>query len=1041
MKTLTNSARKILMILLLIVSFIFLTNITLIPSYFSASARSYIYSNDSSISIENGDFTSFSRGGTGAPYSISDDDWTVVGGSDVLTGVIDVSDETFDDNNGFGLSENPGRYDGIDSSSDNYILMFSSNSSSRASVTSQETTLTNAKFYEISILVKTSNEGVGSIYASIGDGVSFTNISSPSWRVYYILVATDDISSETFDISLHFGGGRAINTTGQVFYDNIEIKEISHSDFYSAEESTTLQKVDLTRPLSTSFINYNFEDSIENGWIVDAIPGTVQSIVGIYPTDTINSLISDAFPESEDDTSARTFVYGNTSSLLLLNKDSTTSSVSTNEDNLINIAQHGFYKLTVLLKTGDLSGDGVTITLTPENENIESVEQTNQTSSSGLDNYNGFTKVTFYIKGSVTKDEKVSMSISLGEGAGWAIVDDILLQPISASEYSSSSALDLSTEITDTSDIANGLFDFSDNESYTLTYPLKPQDWTYTSSTLNAKSGIIRINPEYFEKDYSNYGYPINPGVNTAFYEGVSIPSNYFNENVLMVRNTSSEDAYFTSDIENTSLTQNTNSNQAIVRISVGVNTQNSASAFIRLVDEDGNVIAIFDNINTNNEWQMFYFYINNGITEKNIAVELGVHGRSANDYAFFDTVSFEEDVSEQVTFSDMTSKNSAYINFMQNGFDYSTNFSDYESASESYNYGITTSVPSHNDAQGNSVLQITNTIEDDYQTIISDYTYSLTEGSYYEISVWIRTNFDNNALIFNGENYGAYFELVNIDEDGNIVIDKNNENPNKFENIIVTATNENNGWIKYSMYILAESDQNVKILLGLGTEENPTMGTAYFDDMTVTDITEETYAAQKENETTIVSNVIEISQEDSSDESTSPSTEAPVNVWILASSILLVVALILAIAGYLIRKIPKNKIKKVDSSEYDKAPTDIDENAIKKELKERREENLSKLKSELETLQKEYDALKSEYEKQTENDEIVNKELYAEFTKKANKLIDRIDYLNSAVVYLEDEANIKMAERKEISKKKQEAKEKFKQLNQIESEENKNQD
>ena len=1039
MNTLSNSTRKILLILLLIVSFVFLTNITIIPSYFSAATRSYIYSNDSSISIENGDFTSFSRGGTGTPYSIADYDWTVAGSSNVLTGVIDVSDDTFEDNNGFGLSENPGRYDGIDSSSDNYILMFSSNSSSRASVTSEEATLTNAKFYEISILVKTSNEGVGSIYASLGDGVSFTNISSPSWRVYYILVATDDISSETFDISLHFGGGRASNATGQVFYDNIEIKEISHTDFYSAQESTTLQKVDLTRPLATSFTNYDFENSIENGWVVNAISGTAEAVVGIYPTDTINSLILDAFPESEDDTSAKTFVYGNTSSLLLLNKDATTSSVSTSEDNLITIAQHGFYKLTILLKTGDLSDDGVTITLTPENENIESTELTNQTSSSGLDNYNGFTKVTFYIKGSVTKDEKVSMSISLGEGAGWAIVDDILLQPISASEYSTSSALDLSTEITDTSDITNGLFDFSDNESYTLTYPLKPQDWNYTSSTLNAKSGIIRINPEYFEKDYSNYGYPTNPGVNTAFYEGVSIPSNYFNENVLMVRNTSLEDAYFTSDIENTTLNQNTNASQSIVRISVGVNTQNSASAFIRLVDEEGNVIAIFDNINTNNKWQMFYFYINNGITEKNIAVELGVHGRNSNDYAFFDTVSFEENVSEQVDFNDMTSSNSAYINFMQNGFDYSTNFSGYNSASGNYNYKTTTSIPSHNGAQGNSVLQMTNTIEDDYQTIISDYTYSLVEGSYYEISVWVRTHFDNNALIYNGENYGAYFELVNIDEDGNIVIDENNENPNKFENIIVTATSENNGWIKYSMYILAEADQDVKILLGLGTEENPTMGTAYFDDMVVTDITEETYAAQSENETTIVSNVIEISQDDSSNESTTPSTEAPVNVWILASSILLVVALILAIAGYLIRKIPKNKIKKVDSSEYDKAPTDIDENAVKKELKERREENLSKLKFELENLQKEYNNLKSDYEKQTENDEVVNKDLYAEFTKKANKLIDRIDYLNSAVVYLEDETNIKMSERKEITKRKQDAKEKFKQLNQVEDEENKN--
>ena len=414
-----------------------------------------------------------------------------------------------------------------------------------------------------------------------------------------------------------------------------------------------------------------------------------------------------------------------------------------------------------------MSDSGVTIALTPDNGELEEddpmyvdeVSLTNQTSSSGLDSYNGFTKVTFYIQGGIDSENKFGIRMSLGEGSGWAIIDDITLLPISASEYSTSSALDFSSTYTNTSNISNGDFNLSDNESYNITYPLKPDDWTFTSNNTGDQGGIIRVEDKYFISDSNNFGNPDNPGYNDAYYVN-GAP----NENVLMVRTTGANDSYFTTE-STTSLSAVTlDSTNTISKVFVGVKTLNNASAFIRIVDEDGKTIASFEDINTNNKWEMRYIYINNGVSALNFSVVVGVHGEtnSNSNYAFFDTISMEN-AEEDITISDMTGPNSLYVDFLNNTFTSSTNFSGYKSSDNNFNFRSTNTVKARGDARDNYVLQIENV--DEYQTILSNYTYSLTADNYYEISVWIKSSIDWNLTKCGG----AYFELVNVDEDGNV--------------------------------------------------------------------------------------------------------------------------------------------------------------------------------------------------------------------------------------------------------------------------------
>ncbi len=1040
MKTLSNSTKKIIVALLLIVSVAFFGNISTFASLLSA--RDYYYHDESSISIENGDFTSYTRGNeTGTPFILGEDDgWTVTSDASVVKGVINVDEETFKDNDNYGLAENPGRASEIDSKTDYYVLMFGSKLSSRARAVSSDVTLSSATYYELSIYVKSIGSGLASVNAQIGnESATFNDLSNQGWRKYYILIATDDVSSATLRLTLGYSGTGS-QTMNAVLFDNVEINEISNADFYETQTSANLLKVDLReeRSTATSFTNSNFEEGSLSGFTTSS-----SDSIGVYSTEEISSKILSNFSDVDETNPARTFVNGNSYSLLFINKDdSSTSTVETSSDNFITIPQHSYYKLTLLIKTGNLSGDGLTIALVPDNGELEEsdgmyideVSQTNQTSSSGLDSYNGFAFVTFYVKGGIDSESRFGMRISLGEGSGWAIVDDIVLTPISASEYSSTNALDFSSTYTNTSDILNGDFNLSENESYNLTYPLKPEDWTFTSGNTGDQGGIIRVDDEYFSIDASNFGNPTNPGYNDAYYTYGAT-----NENVLMVRTTSSNASYFTT--ENTTAISATtlDSEGTISKVFVGVKTLGNATAFIRIVDENNNIIASFENINTNNKWEMRYIYINNGVSSLNFSVIVGTNGTTSSsasngNYAFFDTISME-DAADDITIAEMTSANSLYVDFLNNTFTSSTNFSGYESSDENYNFRSVNTVQTRLDARDNYVLQVES--NDEYQTIISDYTYSLTSGSYYEISVWIKTNIDTNLTTTGG----AHFELVNIDEEGKVLTDEENENENKFINIVAESNNENNGWVKYSMYVLAHDDVDVKILLGLGLADTPAYGRAYFDDLTVQEISEETYASQSANANTIVSDVIEItpSEEDEGDGS---GVSTPINVWILVSSILLVVALLLAIAGFLIRRIPKNKtIVKSTPTEYSKKASDVDEASIKTRLKLQREENLSNLKTELEKLQKEYDELKNEYEKQIAETDDVDKNIYKVYTKKANKLMDRIEYLSSAVVYLEDEENVHAEERREIAKEVQLAKENSKKLNETNDTQNEHKD
>lgn len=1021
--------------------------------YSHPSVQAAYYQSVKTDIIKNGDFKTKTDRGENFPASVDGNNWTVSVPEDVSCGVIDTSSS-----NSYGLTNKPKPSTNI-SDPDNFILMFrgASNATGQTSgyVTSDSATLEADKFYEISVYAMTQGNGSGTIYSPELD--MSLNVTTSEWSKYTLYVQTDSFEAKNFTLQLKFKKG---NDAGAVFYDHIVVSEVAEADYLDAANAGTSAKKSFQRTALTSFKNSDFEQDLDF-WTVEG--GNGASDIYVNTKDYINSQINSIFETTGNNADVFDGNASTSKSLFFLNSAAvaeakTISSVTDDKDNAkdntLTIYQHGLYRLSFVLKTGGETS-GLTATLTPTNDDLASkaISQSTLKGSSSTDARNGFSVVSFYIKGSSESDEKVSLKLSLGTEKGWAVVDNIVLEAVTSSELSSktssSNTLDLSS-MADTSNIKNGQFNFATidslSNSYTIgtdgsivmNYPLVPTSWTVSKSTSETlSSGIVRIG--HFLADGSRnpqdrYSTITNPGANYAFYK------DFYNlnkgdyaedtENVLMVRSSTAEDVSYTSSA--VTVSSNSNSSQSKVTFFVGVSTYKNAKAYVKFVDSNNKTIAIFDNINTNGDWKQLYFYLTNGISSTDVKMVVGVHGSSSEaQSAFFDCAGYL--ASEKV----VANSTSLSVNLYENkfdtarmdgnkrsqdalGFDITEISNKNECSAKIYNKLDDPDLPTRKSST--SVLTLHNTFENSYQTLATSYTYSLKKGSYYKFCAWIRTD------ELSSEGAGR-MEVVTLDSDGNIVVDE--ENTNVFKKIVtpeVEEDDEENGYKLYTIYILAEADQNVKLLFSLGTSDEPATGKMYIDSYTVTDVDSSEYVGKTSDDYTIVSKVVEKTDDTTTDDTTTEhSHSSDVNIWIIASSLLLVVALGFAIAGYLLRRVPKKqKHEKTKKAEYKKSPKAINEKQIKAELKSKRENSLEGLNAQLTSLQEEYDSIKAEYDSKSTGDEAVDGKLYSEYAKKLNKVKDRMEYLQSAVTYLQSNQNIKSSERSEIKSKKKQVEKEF---------------
>lgn len=1018
--------------------------------YSRANYYSYAYTVDTTEDmLSNANFESSSSTSKGKPNSPSY--WSTAGGDEdnVTKGVIDTTNDTFNNNNGYGLSSNP-----LTSSSTNdrkILLIDSKGINTRFGYkNSTEMTLSANSYYRISVLCKTNTVSNGASIYLTGSSLPTTNQynfvdivtnanADNGWSTYTFYVKTDISTSTKAYLELWLGSKQENNimSNGQVYFDNIKVQSIDQNTYYDCTVSynfddetnmpSNIRKLDLTgKAYSSQFTNSNFEDGL-TGWEKTSSANDSNAYSGITLASSSNEMLKDMHLDNDQTVPGNTLSHNNTKALYINHLDDNGSYTEYTSDP-ITIKQHSFAMITYYSKTGNitLGGAYATVKTTSSKEDAPtlSVAEYN-TSSTGLDNYNGYALTTIYIEGNPYRDTDITLSLGLGTkdsyANGYVLFDDIAVYEISYTSYNSASSNKLALyNDSDTSTILNCAFNFNGSSDTAVAYPIPARNWTISNSI----SGIISINKAKYDENFNNGNYGVGaiyPGPVTS-YPNVNTDPNTTVNNVLMLRNETPNVVTATSD-------SFTLSETTTISISVYVKVQDNLSntnsgANISLVNGK-NVLARISGIK-DTEWTKYTIYFKNtqASIDLQLVLGLGTDYNTTSGYTYFDNVSYTSGIEDsEVEARDKTK--SAFTNLETNNFDsYVENGTDIYTpttmtsetptnatiagvinTSKVSNTTVNFDIPTREGSNRN-LLMIKNNAPINF-TYKTNYEFTFASGSHYVVNVWIYTY----NLTGTEENYGVNIALSNVEK--------------SFSNVSSKLEANENQWTKYSFYVSnSETDSIVSTLsISLGSEDCPTQGFVFVDTISVETLEASDYNEAESNDYTIktIAKVEETSSDDEEDEKTSSSISG-VNYWILASSLIVGLALIIAIIGMAMRhlnyRMPR-RYRKGKKSDYNRENS-LNNADVKRELQVIRNAKIKELDKQIDETKAKMQEEKHTYETSInglDNEQKVEK-LFTKYAKANSKLQKEIDNLESAKKYLLDEANIKLEEQKEIRRR-----------------------
>lgn len=203
-----------------------------------------------------------------------------------------------------------------------------------------------------------------------------------------------------------------------------------------------------------------------------------------------------------------------------------------------------------------------------------------------------------------------------------------------------------------------------------------------------------------------------------------------------------------------------------------------------------------------------------------------------------YDRLKFYEDFDDEI--DDLKSDSAEAKLFAD--YKYSVDFEDVEYLSEISNPGT------HGETSGTSVLMIhnrktTDSVVGTAQYYTSSTTITLSAGTAAELSLWVKTDDLKHWKDLPVESVGgAYVEVEHS-------VGGTTQSAMKLENINTKDAAENNGWVKYNLYVRASTfaTSTFKIKFGLGGGSKDDMyyavnGYAFFDDLTCKIISSDDY-------------------------------------------------------------------------------------------------------------------------------------------------------------------------------------------------------
>lgn len=905
----------------------------------------------------------------------------------------------------------------IQNSSSSALLINTNGGDTVFGYNSSTITLSEHGFYMISVWAKTGDFSVTSDRAGVGASVSlkgfeedyaFTSINTVKgleslnssnnygWKEFVFYVATD---YRSYTITLNLSVGYTDNdektiepAKGYALFDTVTAYSVSPENFENATasyengqasetETGKAMLIDcdkssyLTAEIDSvvtdigSFKDYQADRHIVTGWTpVTSINGkeispSISEPPFIYSPKLFASEQLSNLPENPVTPFGLTEKGNN---ILLFNN--VEPGINGLQSAAFTVKKNQYYKIGFWTNSSELKDNSYASAALvyaeptdPENEVVSTID--NLEGNSQEKNY-GWVYNAFFIKGSAIRDYKLAIQLWLGynENAsqGIAMFDEIKTEVINYEIYNDYSenftAVDLSTDYTDSSSITNGNFIYADNyDEYG--YPMPPANWN-TSEDIpeNVIAGMFPKDDRTVWTE-NNIAYPFGDAIEPL-------------GNALIISSgTPISFGYKSSDI---SL-----SIEKLTEIDVRLQTQNGAKAYI-VAKYNGEKIAFISGVSSENKFKDFKFYLKNNSISHNVIIEIWlgqpqslssgtlivekVSSSDQTDNYNYDTLKQESFTNNELStydFSDIFACDATtYSNGLMNSYAWSYSKGNHAKASSDVvNYGIlylnnlTAYVPEDFNAgkYTKDYLFFAEHTAPTASTFNLNQSMSLTANTFYEIRVTAKIDIPLDFLANHKDAVGLGIKLTNTNY--------------SYKNIIDSRVAEENGKLKdnnfktYSFYIAVGSEDAAATAIELtfgGTKNTAefVQGKLYVSDVTISEISESVYNDSIENlveyneknrdKTAFgmkvnVSENLQTDDTETDEETTTPDLGNDSNLyWYVVPSVLFGIFLLLALLAVIIRKFSdkiSNRKRKEQANSYDRENTlhiDVNNDAMR---------------------------------------------------------------------------------------------------------------
>ena len=790
----------------------------------------------------------------------------------------------------------------------------------------------------------------------------FERISNDKFTDYSFYIQTNENKSETLNLELWLGDNNNFKTMGAVFFSHIQIIRYSENKFNELVESNvnlnndgTNVSISLSTPTTVNdlILNSSFENGLNN-WSINSNSNLTNAFVN-----TVDSTTKSNYPNltncKVDYIPGSNFSSTSGNSALLVAKYG--KGLVSVESNPFEIERFGLYKLTVWAKTDKVNEKDISIILKDKTENtaIENLSQSVTASTSSSDSYtNNWSAYTFYIQGSSVENKNIAIEVSINgsteDKLNYVFVDDIEIERINYSTFSSDSkdtnAFKLDN-ITSIYLVNNYTFNSVENDKTTISYPIKPANWTQSSN-----------NPQ-----------TTNSGVVNANYNEVTLSNLSSKNNFLMIDNANNSNLT-TFKSKNLSLSANS---YYYVSFKVATSILDGNVSFKILTTADiPSTIYKQENITSHNTWTQYTSYIKTGSEAFDVVVELS---SSAQGEAYFDEIIIKSSTEETYNANKNTITSIDYTNDTFESIadgDTSLYKTPYTWTANAKNndfsltkYGITN--PQTNNEitdkiavakEGNSVLYINNFLADTYFYYTRNNAISLSASKYYKISVWVKT-----------DNISSEKTLSEDDKLGASVILTYGEEKQEF-----LGLNTNGEYKEIIFYICPAETTNLNVSLGLGNSETLASGSVCFDNLTVAtletyDDYEKDYEEISSDENIISATIVEKETTNKTEEKTPSDNSSNVNQvdWLVIPSLITAIAIFVAIVGFIIRRYYTSRKRTKVKTSYDRKKT-LNKDLNSQEKIQTKEELIKDLEIELNQITEDIKVFETEANKRIES-------------------------------------------------------------------------